>query len=177
VSEVALGVIDVHPEGLGDRGVHSPAASLNVIGRDERIGCRVVAVLIDEPDRVEHLHRMVGVEARKDLCDCAEVAVDELAQTTVVVDRTRARAPSDKELEVRDAECVLNVDGEEAEAKGVLCRWAQSVLVGPSLRLARAVLVWNSPNFAYAARLEVLRELQLTHCAIQSLDVHNYVHP
>jgi hypothetical protein len=119
----------------------------------------------------------MGVEARKDLRDCAEVTVDELAQTPVVVHSSRARAPSDEELEVRDAECVLDVDGEEAEAKGVLCRWTQTVLVCPSLRLARAVLVWNSPNFAYAARLEVLRELQLTHCAIQSLDLHNYVHP
>jgi hypothetical protein len=63
---------------------------------------------------------MVGVEARNDLCDCAEVAVDELAQTTVVVDRARARAPSDEELEVRDAERILDVDGEEAEAKGIL---------------------------------------------------------
>jgi hypothetical protein len=63
---------------------------------------------------------MVGVEARNDLCDCAEVAVDELAQTTVVVDRTRARAPSDEELEVRDAERILDVDSQEAEAKGIL---------------------------------------------------------
>src|SRR5215218_1904906 len=102
---------------------------------------------------------MVGVEARKDLCDCAEVAVDKLTQTTVVVHSARARTPRDEELEVRDTECVLDVDGEEAEAKGVLCRWAQSVLLGPHLRLARPVLVWNSPNFAYAARLEVLREL------------------
>src|SRR5829696_8304553 len=124
VSEVALGVVDVHPEGLGDRGVHSPAAGVDVFGRDERIGRRVVAVLVEEPDRVEDLHHMVGVEARKDLRDCAEVAVDELAQTTVVVHSARARAPRDEELEVRDAECVLDVDGEEAEAKGVLCRWA-----------------------------------------------------
>src|SRR5215216_5731475 len=177
VSEVAFGVIDVHPEGFRDRGVHSPAAGLDVLGRDERIGRRVVAVLVEEPDRVEHLHHMVGVEARKDLCDCAEVAVDELAQTTVVVHSARARAPSDEELEVRDAECVLDVDGEEAEANGILRRWAQSVLIGPRLRLTRPVLVWNSPNFAYAARLEVLRELQLTHCAIHSIYVHNYVHP
>src|SRR5215216_6819097 len=177
MSEVALGVIEVHPESFGDRGVHSPAASLDVFGRDERIGRRVVAVLVDEPDRVEDLHRMVGVEARIDLRDCAEVAVDELAQTTVVVHSSRARTPSDEEHEVRDAECVLDIDGEEAEAKGVLCRWAYTVLLGPLLRLARAVLVWNPPNFAYAARLEVLGELQLTQCAIQSIDVHNYVHP
>src|SRR5215212_1092328 len=146
VSEVALGVIDVDLEGLGDCGVHSPAASLDVISRDERIGRRVLAVLVDEPDRVEDLHRMVGVEARKDLRDCAEVAVDELAQTTVVVDCARARSPGDEELEVRDAERVLDVDGEEAEAKGVLCRWAHTVLVGPRLSLTRAVLVWDPPS-------------------------------
>src|SRR3712207_1283456 len=60
---------------------------------------------------------MVGVEARKDLRDCAKVAVDKLAQTTVVVYRARARAPSNEELEVRDAERVLDVDGEEAEGE------------------------------------------------------------
>ena len=94
-------------------------------------------MLVDDPDRVENLHRMVSVETWKDLRDCAEVAVDELALTTVVVDRARARAPSDEELKVRDAECVLDVDGEEAEAKGILCRWAQTALLGPRLRLAR----------------------------------------
>ena len=173
MSEVTLGVVDVDPEGLGDCGVHSPATGLDVFGRDERIGGRVVAVLVDEPDRVEHLHRMVGVEARKDLCDCAEVAVDELAQTTVVVDRARAEAPCDEEFEVRDAECVLDVDGEEAEAKGVLCRWAYTVLLGPRLRLARgprmelaelrlrgsARSAWGAA--AHALRYPVVRRSQL----------------
>ena len=72
----------------------------------------MIAVLVDQPDRVEDLHRMMGVEARQDLRDRAEVAVDESAQTTVVVDRSRARASGDEELEVRDAERVLDVDGE-----------------------------------------------------------------
>jgi hypothetical protein len=54
----------------------------------------------------------------------AEVALDKLAQTAVVVDSGRARAAGDEELEARDAERVLDVDGEEAQVKGVLCRWA-----------------------------------------------------
>src|SRR3712207_8821372 len=49
------GIVDVDPEGLGGRGVHSPAAGLDVFGRDERVGLRVVAVLVHEPDRVEYL--------------------------------------------------------------------------------------------------------------------------
>ena len=63
---------------------------------------------------------MVGVEARKDLRDLPEVAIEELAQTAVVVNRARPGASRDEELEVRDAERVLDVDGEEAEPKGVL---------------------------------------------------------
>src|SRR5215207_5188042 len=121
---------------------------------------------------MKHLHRVVGVQAGEDLRDRAEVAVHELAQAAVVVDRAGPRAPGTEELEVRDAERVLDVDGEEAEAKGVFCRWAHNVLLGPRLSLARAVLVWNPPNFAYVARLEVLRELQLTHCANLSLPNH-----
>src|SRR5215216_4512328 len=60
-------------------------------------------------------------------------------------------------------------------------RRKESSAAGPKACLSahasasRAVLVRNPPNFTYAARLEVLGELQLTHCAIQSIDVHNYV--
>src|SRR2546423_6526129 len=115
----------------------------------------MAAVVVDEPDRVEHLHRMVGVEAREDLRDRAEVAVDELAQTTVVVDRARARAPGHEELEVRDAERVLDVDGKQAEPKGVLGGGAEPVLVGPSRRLAGSVLVRDPPDLTDTARVEV----------------------
>ena len=138
VGQVALRVVDVDPERLGDRGVHSPAAGLDVLGRDERIGSGTVALLVDEPDRVEHLHRTVGVEARKDLRDRGEVAVDELAQTPVVVDRARARAPGDEELEARYAERVLDVDGEEAEPKGVPGSRTQTVCHRPTPRPRRA---------------------------------------
>src|SRR5439155_2730034 len=131
VGEMSLRVVDVDPERLGDRAVQPPAARRDVLGRDERVGSRVIAALVDQPDRVENLHRMVGVEARKDLRDLAKVAIEELAQTAVVVNRARPGASRDEELEVRDAERVLNVDGEDAEAKGVVGGAAEAVLVRP----------------------------------------------
>src|SRR5437588_6400310 len=105
----------------------------------------MVPLLVDEPDRVEHLHRLVGVEARKDLRDHSEISVDELTQTTVVVNRAGARATCDEELEVRDAEGVLDIDREEAETEGVLDRGAEAMLVGPGGSLAGAVFVGDSP--------------------------------
>jgi hypothetical protein len=112
---------------------------------------------------MEHLHRVVGVEARQDLRDRAEVAVDELAETTVVVDGAGARAPRDEELEVRDTEGVLNIDGEETEAKGILGRGPEAVLVRPGRRLARTILVRDSPDLADVARVEVCRDRELMH--------------
>src|SRR3954469_238975 len=123
----------------------------------------MVPLLVDEPDRVEHLHRMVGVEARKDLGDLSEISVDELTQTTVVVNRAGTRATCDEKLEVRDAERVLDIDGEKAETKGVLGRGAQAMLVGPGGRLAGAVFVRDSPDLADAARVEMCRERKLRH--------------
>src|SRR5437868_2079148 len=123
----------------------------------------MVPLLVDEPDRVEHLHRMVGVEARKDLRDLSEISVDELTQTTVIVNRTGARATRDEEFEVRDAERVLDIDGEEAETEGVLGRGAEAMLVGPGGRLAGAVFVGDPPDLADAARVEMCRERKLRH--------------
>ena len=66
----------------------------------------------------------------------AEVAVDELAQAAVVVDRARARAAADEQLEARDAERVLHVDGDQADAEAVLGRRPDPVLARPRRRLA-----------------------------------------
>src|SRR5258708_22229144 len=63
IRQMALGVIDVEPERVGDGGVQPPATRLDVFGRDERIRGRVPALRVDQPDRVEHLHRVVGVKA------------------------------------------------------------------------------------------------------------------
>jgi len=123
----------------------------------------VPAVLVHEPDRVEHLHRVVRVEARNDLRDRGEVAIHELAKTAAVVNRSGTRAPGDEELEVRDAERVLDVDGEETDAKRVVDRHAHGVDLGPRLRLAGAILVRDPPDRADAAGVEVGRQRKLTH--------------
>ena len=161
VGEVAARVVGVDPERLGDRGVRAPAPGRDVLGRDERVGRRVPALLVDEPDRVEHLHRVVGVEAGEDLRHRAEVAIDPLAQAAAVVDRGGARAAGDEELEARDAERVLDVDGEQADAEAVLGGRAEGVLVGPGPRLACAILVRDPPDLADAAGVEVPRDRKL----------------
>jgi hypothetical protein len=97
------------------------------------------------------------------LRDLAKVAIEELAKTAVVVNRARARTSRDEELEVRDAERVLNVDSEDAEAKGVVGGAAEAVLVRPRGGLASPVLVRNPPDLANAIRVEVRRKWKLTH--------------
>ena len=123
----------------------------------------MLALLVDQPDRVEDLHRVVRVEAREDLRDRAEVAVDELAQPAVVVDRAAAGAARDEQLEVRDAEGVLDVHGEQADAPLVLPGGADAVLRGPGGRLAGALLVWHAPDLADPAWVEMCRQRQLLH--------------
>jgi hypothetical protein len=112
VQQVALRIVRVNAERACDGGVHSPAARFHVFDRDERQGIRMVAVLVDEPDRMKDLHRVVGIQAGEDLRDHAQVAVDELAEAAGVVDRRPSRAPADEQLEVGDTERVLHVDGE-----------------------------------------------------------------
>jgi hypothetical protein len=105
----------------------------------------------------------MGVEAGKDLGDLPEIAIDELTETTVVVDCPSARSPSDEELEVGDTERVLDVHGEEADTKGVLCGRPDVLVVRPLRRLAGAVLVRDPPDLADAARIEMCRERKLRH--------------
>jgi hypothetical protein len=121
----------------------------------------VLALLVDEPDRVEDLHLMVGVEARDDLGDRAEVAVDELAQAAVVVHCAGARPAAHEQLEAGDAEGVLDVDGQQAQAERVAGRRAKPVAVRPRLPRARPVLVRDLPDRPDAARVEELRDRQL----------------
>ena len=108
----------------------------------------MVALVVDEPDGVEDLHRPVRVEAGDDLRDRAEVPVHEVAEAPVVVDRAGAGAAADEELEVGDAERVLDVDGEQADPERVVRRRADPVLLGPRSCLARALLVGDAPDLA-----------------------------
>ena len=119
------GVVGVGPIASATAGFTRPVR--HILGRDERVGLRVVAVLVDQP-QVEDLHRPVRVQAREDLRDRAEVSVDELAQAAVVVDGAGPGTAGDEQLEVRDAEGVLDVDGEHAEPELVLGRRLKAVL-------------------------------------------------
>src|SRR5919107_4505221 len=112
---------------------------------------------------------MVRVEARKDLRDRSEVAIDELAQTPVVIDRARARTTGHEQLEARYAERVLHVDGQHAEAKRVLGRRTQAMTLGPRARLPRAGLVRNAPDRVHSARVKVRWNRKLTHVGIHYL--------
>ena len=71
---------------------------------------------------MEDLQRLVRVERRHDLGQRAEVAVDELAEAARVVERARARAARDEELEAGRAERVLHVDDDERDPEAVVRR-------------------------------------------------------
>jgi len=86
----ALRVLGVLSNALGGGRVHAPAAGLDVVRRDERVGLGMIPLGVDEPDGVEDLHRPMRVEARHDLSDRPQVAVGELAKPPVVVDRACA---------------------------------------------------------------------------------------
>ena len=157
VDEVALRVVLLEPERLGHAWVDPPPAGLDVRGRDERVGLRVRAPLIHDPCRMEHLQGVVGVEARNDLRDRAQVAVHELTQAPVVLHRAGARPPGHEELESGDAERVLHVDHEQAQAELVLRGSAQAVAPRPPLGLARTSFVIHAPHLADAAGIDSAR--------------------
>src|SRR5207249_11940799 len=90
-----------------------------------------------------------------DLRDRVEVAVQELAEPAVVVDGAGAGAACDEQLETGDAERVLNVDGDEADPRGVFRGRAEGVLAGPRLGPLGALLVGHSPDLADRLGIEV----------------------
>ena len=148
---------------VGGGGVHRQRPVSTSSAETSVYGVGVIALVVDEPDGVEDLHRPVRVEARDDLRDRAEVPVHELAEPPVVVDRAGTGAPADEELEARDAERVLDVDGEQADAKRVVRGRADPVLLGPGSRFAGALLVGNAPDLADPLRPVELGHRQFAH--------------
>ena len=130
------------------------AVSTSVYGS----GCS--AVFVYEPDCVEHLHRLVRVEASEHLRDRVQVPVDELAEPAVVVDRARSRAPRDEQFESGYAEGVLNVHGHEADAQPVVRRPLQLVLARPGFGRRRPLLVRDPPDEVDALGVEMGRDRQ-----------------
>jgi hypothetical protein len=157
VTKVRLPELRIDPEAPRDRRVEAPEAPLDVLGRDERVRIRVAPFGIHEIDPMEDLHRLVRVHRRDDLRDGVQVAVDELAEPHIVLDRPAPRPPRHEQLEVRDAERVLDVDDDEAEPALVLRGRSDAVPSRPLLSLRRSLLVWDPPDLADPRRIEMGR--------------------
>jgi hypothetical protein len=160
VQEVPLPVLGVHGDALEGGRVHAPASALDVVGGNERVRGWVSTLVVDEVPGVEDLHRLVRVHRRDDARDRIEVLIDELAQAPVVVERARAAAPRDEELELGQTEGVLDVDEHDAEAEGILVRRAQRMLARPLARFSRTLLVPHRPDLADAVRRDERRDRQ-----------------
>ena len=116
VAKVLLGVVGIEPEAGCRERIDPPAPRLDVLRGHERERLRVPSLAVDQHRAVEDLQRLVRVERGHDLRQRAEVAVDELAEATSVVERPCPRAPGDEELEARRAERVLHVDDDDARS-------------------------------------------------------------
>ena len=131
-----------------------PHAVLHVLRGDNRVRRGVPPLRVDEPGRVEDLHRLVRVECRDDLGDRAEVPVDELAEAPVVVGRAR-----DEQLEARA--CRRCSGGRRAGAQPAArsaLALADAVLPSPLLRLDRPLLVLDAPDLLHAGGIPVRRQ-------------------
>ncbi len=112
VLEVALKGVPVPSlEGPGDRRVDLPLAGLDVLGVDHGHWRSGVAAGVDQEERVEDLHRGVGVQRREDVADHTHVPVDELGKTPVVIHR-----PLHDQLVAGSAEGVLSVNDHQSDA-------------------------------------------------------------
>ena len=163
VQQVPLQGIDVAARyAVGDRRIHLPDTVFNVIERHRRQRLRMFAVRIDQEHRVEDLHSRMGVEGGMDFGDRGKVAVDEGAQAGIVIDGAASRTPADEQLEIRQAEGVLHVDGQQADPFPVGSRRRDAVLPGPGRRLPGAVSVRHAPDLAHRVGIEMFRDGKLT---------------
>jgi hypothetical protein len=163
VEELTLCVVRLEADALDGVRVDAPPSGLDVLRRDEGVGIRVPALLVDQPQWVEDLQGSMRVEGRDELADRPEIAIDELAQPAVVVDGPGARATGDEQLEAGDAEGVLDVDADEADAEGVIGRRPELVLVGPGDGRPRPFLVGHAPDLADEIGVVMRRERKLAH--------------
>ena len=91
----------------------------------------------------------------------AEVAVDELAEPARVVERARAAAAGDEELEAGRAERVLDVDDDEGGTEAILGSGRNAVLLPPALGVREARGVVDAPDLADAVGIPVRRQRKL----------------
>jgi hypothetical protein len=148
--QVLLCVFGVDADGLRRGRVDAPPPGGDGFGGDECVRPRMLARLVDQERRVEDLERLMAVERRDDLRQRGEVPVQEVTQSPAVVQRPRAGAPGDEELEPRGAERVLNVDEQQARANPVLGDRGDAVLLGPGRGLDETGLVVDAPDIVDA---------------------------
>ena len=159
VQQVPLQGIEVAARhAVGHRRVHLPDAVFDVLERHRCHRLRMLAVRIDQEHRVENLHGRVGVEGGMDCGDRRQVAVDEGAQAGVVLHSAAPRAAADEQLEVRQAEGVLHVDGQQANPLVVSGRGRDAVQRGPGRRLPRAFAVRHTPHLPHRVGSEMVRD-------------------
>jgi len=113
----------------------------------------VLPAAVDEKDAVKDLDGLMGIHRRTDLGDCAQVAINEFAETPAVFHSPLARASPYIKLEARYAEGVLCIDKEEADSEGVLRRRSDRVLFCPLLGFDGPLLIRHAPDFPDSRRV------------------------
>ena len=162
VQQVPLQGVDVAARhAAGDRRIYLPDTVFNILHRYRRHRLRMLAVCVHQEHRVEDLHGGMGVEGGMDLGNRREVAVDEGAQAGVVFDRAAPRTTAHEQLEIRQAEGVLHVDGQQANPFLVGSRRRDAVFPGPGRRLPRAFAVRHAPHVAHRVGIEMVRHGKL----------------
>ena len=163
VQQVPLQGVDVAARhAVGDRRIYLPDTVFNILHRYRRHRLRMLAVRVHQENRVEYLHDGMGVEGGMDLGNRRQVAVDEGAQAGVVLDGAASRTTADEQLEIRQAEGVLHVDGQQANPLLVGSRRRDAVLLGPGRRLSGAFAIRHAPHLAHRIGIEMVRDGKLT---------------
>ncbi len=123
-------VIAVHQH-AGDGRIGRETPLPDVVGGDDGVRRRLLASFVQPEPREENLEGEVGVQRRGDLSNHAEIAVDELGDAPVVIDRAGAGTACDVERPFWVAEVLLQVDQQQVELEGIAGGCIQLVLCSP----------------------------------------------
>ena len=152
VLQVALGVLGVQPAAAATSGIHPPPALGRVLRGDQRHRLGPVALGVDQPGRVEDLHRVVGVQAGHDLRDRARGCGTRTR--TGAGCRPPRPVPERRPRTARSPGCRTCSARPPAAGPrgGRRPRRRPARAARPVLGLARPVLVGHPPHLAHAAR-------------------------
>jgi hypothetical protein len=157
VLQVALAVGRVNPRLSATAGLNFQRPA-HILGRDQGVRPRVLAVPIYQESSVEDLDSLVGIEGRRNLGDRAQVTVDELHQASVVVNRAGPAATADVQFVARHTEGILHVDQDQDDPERILGGRAQVVALRPLAALGGSGFVRHLPDLADLFNIKVRRE-------------------